>query len=282
MTSPQGWYPDPNGVPGTLRYWDGKAWSDRVASDPRTPAATRADSGTTPPPPLGGSALPWVLLAIVTVIAVVAMVTTFVVRGRPAEVTPAPTSTVASPTDTCLQTGDESPSAHPTDGRVHGGDFTFPVLGSPWSDVQAFRIPFGHDTFGQSFVTEADYAPGADWTASVMVSSLVTGDGFTSPRVAAMQFYACVLKTRYGTAAIDTGPYASLPADWENADAWRIDSQVTFSIEGLKATKENMTIVVVSPREDPTSLSLFYSVIPDTAFQYSPQLDQTQSDLTFR
>ena len=27
------WYPDPNS-PGTLRYWDGQAWTEHTAPDP--------------------------------------------------------------------------------------------------------------------------------------------------------------------------------------------------------------------------------------------------------
>jgi hypothetical protein len=29
--TPAGWLPDPSGVPNTLRYWDGRAWTQHVA-----------------------------------------------------------------------------------------------------------------------------------------------------------------------------------------------------------------------------------------------------------
>jgi hypothetical protein len=29
--TPAGWLPDPTGLPNTLRYWDGMAWTQHVA-----------------------------------------------------------------------------------------------------------------------------------------------------------------------------------------------------------------------------------------------------------
>ena len=41
LTTPANWYPDPN-HPGTLRYWDGRQWTDHVtqgcSTRPRRPA----------------------------------------------------------------------------------------------------------------------------------------------------------------------------------------------------------------------------------------------------
>jgi hypothetical protein len=63
-----GWYADPSGVPGQLRWWDGSRWTDHVTPDPSAvPAATtpggadaHAADGhggsadpTQPPPPTG-------------------------------------------------------------------------------------------------------------------------------------------------------------------------------------------------------------------------------------
>jgi hypothetical protein len=67
VSAAAGWYADPSGVPGQLRWWDGSRWTDHVTPDPSAvPAAAGApgaagahggDDGvaevTQPPPPAG-------------------------------------------------------------------------------------------------------------------------------------------------------------------------------------------------------------------------------------
>jgi uncharacterized protein DUF2510 len=38
---PSGWYPDPYGMPGLLRWWDGAAWSDHTYAEPVSAASTQ-------------------------------------------------------------------------------------------------------------------------------------------------------------------------------------------------------------------------------------------------
>ncbi|MFG2452517.1 phospholipid scramblase-related protein [Streptomyces sp. NPDC048512] len=37
--TPAGWYPDPNGTPRTVRYWDGSQWTDHTNADQQASAA---------------------------------------------------------------------------------------------------------------------------------------------------------------------------------------------------------------------------------------------------
>ncbi|MER5875893.1 phospholipid scramblase-related protein [Streptomyces sp. NPDC060235] len=37
--TPAGWYPDPNGTPQTVRYWDGSQWTDHTNADQQASAA---------------------------------------------------------------------------------------------------------------------------------------------------------------------------------------------------------------------------------------------------
>lgn len=41
------WYPDPS-QPGTLRYWDGQAWTEHTAPDPAAAAAPAAGADHPP------------------------------------------------------------------------------------------------------------------------------------------------------------------------------------------------------------------------------------------
>ncbi|GGV82127.1 phospholipid scramblase-related protein [Streptomyces thermoviolaceus] len=40
--TPAGWYPDPHGAAGTLRYWDGTQWTGHTHADPRAHLAQQA------------------------------------------------------------------------------------------------------------------------------------------------------------------------------------------------------------------------------------------------
>lgn len=57
------WYPDPN-TPGTLRYWDGQAWTEHTAPDPAAgPAAPAPAAGVAPSASAGAGGTPASLLS---------------------------------------------------------------------------------------------------------------------------------------------------------------------------------------------------------------------------
>ena len=71
-TAPPGWYPDPQGLPGSQRYWNGATWTEHVqgfgAMPPPPPAPTAsgqffASYGQR----LGGWLLDWVILAVINI-----------------------------------------------------------------------------------------------------------------------------------------------------------------------------------------------------------------------
>ena len=39
-----GWYPDPYGVPGLLRWWDGSTWTVQPSANPTGAAASTLDA----------------------------------------------------------------------------------------------------------------------------------------------------------------------------------------------------------------------------------------------
>jgi hypothetical protein len=69
VSAAAGWYADPSGVPGQLRWWDGARWTDHVTPDPSAVPASAGATGaveahagdagggvaepTQPPPPTG-------------------------------------------------------------------------------------------------------------------------------------------------------------------------------------------------------------------------------------
>jgi hypothetical protein len=57
MVHPAGWYPDPSGQPGQLKYWDGEQGTSHTAAPrgaaPPGPGSARPGGPTPPPPPRG-------------------------------------------------------------------------------------------------------------------------------------------------------------------------------------------------------------------------------------
>lgn len=65
--TPEGWYPDPSGLVGTNRWWDGTSWTERVQVAPPPPPRLPMPAG----PPLasygarlGGWLLDWVIVGV--------------------------------------------------------------------------------------------------------------------------------------------------------------------------------------------------------------------------
>ena len=93
-----------------------------------------------------------------------------------------------------------SPSAPSTDGRVHGGPVSYPLLPSPWlAPTGENRVPFGVNVLSQNVLVEQNYdGAGSDWVASVTIGELQAGDGFFTPQQGSQIVVKCILGAIYG------------------------------------------------------------------------------------
>jgi uncharacterized RDD family membrane protein YckC len=71
-TAPPGWYPDPQGSPGSQRWWNGATWTEHVqaSGSPPPPSSAATSSGqflASYGQRLGGWLLDWVILAAVNI-----------------------------------------------------------------------------------------------------------------------------------------------------------------------------------------------------------------------
>lgn len=297
VSSSAGWYPDPGGQPGLFRYWTGTAWTAAVTSNPQAtppPPGARDPAGFGPGGGFpGGSGFPgasgyqggtgyvpgvqprrkqavgWWVAGGAALVAVVLLIW-FISQGGAAAIIPGvpqqPSGTASA--NICPKPDDSATPTTPVqanDGRVHGGKISYPMLGSPWSEVTGDnRVPFGRDIASQNVVQEADYdGAGHSWVSSVLIGELVAGDGFFSPKEGSEIVMKCVVGAFYGDAVVNRKDTSSKQITVDGKDAWYLESHLTFDIPHLVTKGETAIVVIVDTGAD--SSSLYYASIPDTA-----------------
>lgn len=152
------------------------------------------------------------------------------------------------------------------DGRVHGGPLSYPMLPDPWSAPQPDnRVPFGTDVAVQQVTIEPNYQPGSSWVASVLIGQLNAGDGFYTPEQGSEIVVKCILGAFYGDNPVQSDVKVNKAAEIDGQDAWLVESQLSFDIEGLQAKGELLIVAIVATDSEDGSAGLFYASIPDNA-----------------
>jgi hypothetical protein len=283
--SAAGWYPDPGGVPNLYRYWDGRAWTTQLSQQPggapggqSGPVSSSGPTGSAQPPapPTKRSGRGWLIALLAVVVVVVGVLA---VRGLSGVLTGAPGLPGGDPSANVCPTPEASgtPTPQPNDGRVHSGPLSYPMLPAPWEAPAApeNEVPFGRDVLQQFVQTEQTST--LRWGAAVMVGGLVAGDGFFAPKDGAEIVLRCVTGTFYGDAEVTRHDTVSQSMTVDGHDAWIMESDLSFSIPGLKATNELLTVVIVDLQNG--SAGLFASSVPGNAPQYNEPAQQAMEGL---
>ena len=269
MSNP-GWYPDPGGQPGKFRYWDGSTWSTRLTSDP-SDAAPGPDAGPTAPPqpPRARSGRRFWLVGLVALVAI-GVVIWLVVRFLPQQLgvdNPWDTPGGHSSASLCTAGVENSTAAAQTtvDGRLTAGHLSFPLFGDPWQSPEGDnRVPFGTYAVMQEALDQEAYdgTEGHNWVSSMLLSDLISGDGFANSQAAAETVMKCVLGLYYGDYNVDRKDVGAKAHSVDGHDGWLIESELSFDIPGLVAKGERVLLLVV--QTDADSFGLFYASVPDT------------------
>jgi len=274
-----GWYPDPSGAQGRLRYWDGSTWSDATTTDPATPPP----KSSPPSNPGAGGNKTW-LIALGVLAVITAVVVALVLHGtggllgtHPAqEDTDSSTPTVSAWNETSTPT----PTPMPTD--TSGGQMvTCPIA----NDTSSTRQVAGKLTADNLSVDTIDgwsldsmwLAPIYDlhaqtdqvyygWMSNIAVGLLANSDGFINISTSAEQLMECFASSGYyenftGRTDIIPGEQISI----SNHAAWRIESDIYVS--GQQVQGDVCDIIVVDLGGTRDHLGIFFSSysIGDTA-----------------
>ncbi|MDR1791042.1 MAG: DUF2510 domain-containing protein [Propionibacteriaceae bacterium] len=304
-----GWYPDPAGMPGLFRYWDGAAWTTAVTNNPPAgqPVSGPAQQPApvyTPPPQAANylvrnvnpnaapvSAYPeyyqqpksskawWIVL--VAVVLVLAVGIWFVV-ANPGNWTGAGGSNpIGTPSvDTCPKIPETNDELKPREegGRVYGGLMSYEKLPSPWEGVTwDSRAAYSYLVGGQWYINEYGYDGYHDWGASVLIGELAVGDGFASPQQGAELLFQCIIGEFYHDNEITVATQTGAAHTVSGHTGWMVDATITFSAVGLEATGEQVKVFVI-PTSD-TRWSLFYTSVPNNFPEAEPGVEAAIASL---
>lgn len=264
-----GWYPDPGGQPGKFRYWDGSTWSARLTSNPQDDPPRPGEAPAVPEPTRSPGRRKWWLIGVAALVAVAAVIW-LVVKVIPEQLgADNPWNAPGGHSSASLCTaGVEDSTAQArttTDGRLTAGNLSFPLFGDPWQAPEGDnRVPFGTYAVMQEALDQADYdgTQGHNWVSSLLLSDLISGDGFANSQAAAETVMKCVLGLYYGNYQVERHDISAKAHSVDGHDGWLIESQLSFDIPGLRAKGERVLLLVV--QTDTDSFGLFYASVPDT------------------
>jgi hypothetical protein len=302
-----GWYPDPAGVPGRYRYWDGSNWSTVTSDDPRrpTPAESRA-SGSTPSEPSNreppNRPARWrrralmsgvLAVAVITVVAAAILIGNFRSLGDDPLPGAAPSpSELASPTHTptATQTSSATPSPvplvrcptgnpnqrarHPSDGRVYGGNLSFEARPTFEPAALEPRFSFAYDVLQQTLPVSQNPA----WIAQLAVGQLRASDGFVhDARNTVESFAQCVVTGRmYGPYVPTRGDIRSESLSIDGRRGWLIESEITVDRPDLALLGDHVIFIVVGDGKD---WGFFFGAVPIGNAQLDAVLASTVREL---
>lgn len=296
-----GWYPDPSGDPGRLRWWDGTQWTDRTRGEydemsshtGREGALGRLrafrgglgqGAGVNRAPLVIGSVAAIAVLLLVVLVMVGGNGANTVSGSRdlptelPTAVPETPLPATVAPCDTLAAPSTAPGTPNPSPPRAGTARITdslagisYANQGEPWRRWDRVWITPGLNTQfsnGYYIVTQSN-TPDGDYYATVLsgtVSARV-GDGPPAdPRCVAEQVAEDVRQAYYPQPN-DRALLESRATKVSGHPAYLLRFHLTFHVNGFKAQGEQVGIMVVNTGRP--QLAVIYISIPDTVSNFN-------------
>ena len=262
MPSP-GWYPDPAGRPGHIRYWDGQAWSSATSAQPE------------PAGPPQRRWVPWTVVGIVALV-VVTLVVWFAFGSpsrrsilpdlnsaspsvpswdeQPPEETPPPVVEPQGGTLVDCPDHDTAPhNVYPADGWLHGGGLK--VRQIPRWRIDQVRLGWVYDLSAQTDIVESSRL--RKWFSMIGVGALNVADGFDSPHVSAFQTMSCFATSRFYDGYTGRTDLRSEAITVNGRPGWHLRSEVRVEMKEFPHIKGDWIDIIVVDTGSPESLGIF-------------------------
>ncbi|MBY3554247.1 DUF2510 domain-containing protein [Modestobacter lapidis] len=288
MTAPPGWYPDPDGAPGLVRWWDGGSWSDvTTPAGPGVAVGPPFEAPVRPPPPAGGwdawqapvpaprSRRTALLIggSGLALLVVVVLVLVAVLGGGPDIDDDGP---VALPPPV---TG---PMFPPGTVRIidPAAGISYPFLGDGWYEFDLSAQYETASVAGQYFVTQDDLpdSPGP-FIAQCTSGPVVEGYGWTGP--GSLETTATTLadsvRNNYYPAPNERTVRRSEALPVDGTAAWVVEFDLSWDVPGYDASGERAALLLIDVgRPAP---ALLYISIPNTHAELYGVIDRVLGDV---
>lgn len=254
-------YPPPGGTPYQQYPQPGQQFPPGGPGGPYPPGPPRGGRG---------SKLPWLIVAGLVVLAVIALVATLLVmRGghdnKPATAPPTTSTSVSQPKNSAQNATDCTPNVSggemPRTDSLAAGKLSFPASAAPggWT---VFSDDQGPNLIGGLGV--AQDVPGANqWmmTAEVAVTNFVPSMDLTAQATKLMQ--CIVAGPGYANAQPTLGPTKSSSITVDGTKAARVDADVTIADPSRNVKGDSVTIIAVDTK--PVTVFIGSTPIGDAA-----------------
>lgn len=263
--APPGYYPDPDGAPGMVRWWNGVGWSD--VATPAGPGVTTAtgEPAHRPPAPVwhapdpparAGARVPWIVAG--TVAAVVVLVVA-VVLGTSGQRTADPVPGIAGPTAT-------GPAFPPGTVQIvdEPAGIAYPFLGEGWYEFDLDPPLETTDVRGQYFITQDAVPDGGEFIAQITSGPVAEGYGWagTSTLETTVEVLAESVRANYYPGPNEREVLRDEALTVDGAPAWVYEFTLSWDNAGYDATGERAALLLVDVGR--AAPALLYLSIPNT------------------